>query len=467
MTDSHTLLSQYARTGSESAFRELVSRYIDLVYSTAFRLVDGDAESAQDVAQTVFVALANQARTLPEDVMLGGWLHLRTRFAAGKLMRTERRRQLRERQAAEMNAIEDHSESNLAQVAPVLDEAIGQLDAEDRTAILLRFFERNDFRSVGEAIGSSEDAARKRVDRALEKLHVLLRHRGATLSAAGLGTALATEAVTAAPAGLATSVAGSALVGVAAAGGIASSAFKIMAMSKVTLGTISAVIIGALVTSMVVQHQALARLREDNRSLQQQVEGLRDAKNQLAKAAVDQGEPAKRQRDQSELLRLRSEVGVLRQKTKELDTQRTEDRQVRAALEETQSADKVETAATADYWPRDSWAFAGYASPDAALQTFVWASSQGDLKTLLGSVTGEAQKRIEKDLEGKSEGEASLKAIDDAINLKSVRVYYRNVQSDDTVIIQTGYENGRVTYAEKLFMKKIGNEWKVSDKLRL
>jgi hypothetical protein len=127
----------------------------------------------------------------------------------------------------------------------------------------------------------------------------------------------------------------------------------------------------------------------------------------------------------------------------------------------------VETAATADYWPRDSWAFAGYASPDAALQTLLWAASQGDLKTLLGSVTGEAQKRIEKDLEGKSEGEASRKAIDDAINLKSVRVYVRNVQSDDTVIIQAGYENGRLTYFEKLFMKKIGNEWKLSDKLRL
>jgi DNA-directed RNA polymerase specialized sigma24 family protein len=96
---------------------ELVSRYIDLVYSTAFRLVDGDVESAQDVAQTVFVALAEQARTLPKDVMLGGWLHLRTRFAAGKLIRTERRRKLRERHAAKMNAIEDHSESNLARCA--------------------------------------------------------------------------------------------------------------------------------------------------------------------------------------------------------------------------------------------------------------------------------------------------------------------------------------------------------------
>src|ERR1035441_4026076 len=119
MTDSQTLLAQHARTGSEPAFRELVSRYIDLVYSTAFRLVGADVQSAQDVAQTAFVALATKAGSLPEDVMLGGWLHQHTRFVAGDLMRTERRRRLRERQAAEMNAIEDHSESNLAQVAPI------------------------------------------------------------------------------------------------------------------------------------------------------------------------------------------------------------------------------------------------------------------------------------------------------------------------------------------------------------
>jgi len=243
-----------------------------------------------------------------------------------------------------------------------------------------------------------------------------------------------------------------------------------MAMSNLKLGAISAVAIGGFVTCLVVQHQALVRLREDNQSLRQQVDELRDTKSQLATATVDQGELARRQRDHSELLRLRGDVSVLRQQTKELDALRSENRQVRAALEaslKTQSAGTVETAATADYWPRDSWALAGYSSPDAALQTFVWAASRGDLKTLLGSVTGEARKRMEKDLEGKSEGEASLKAMDDAINLKSVRVYNRNVQSDDTVIVHAGYENGRLTYTEKLFMKKIGNEWKISDKLRL
>ena len=255
MTDSHTLLASYARTGSESAFRELVSRYLDLVYSTAYRLVGGDAESAQDVAQTVFLALANKAGTLPKDVMLGGWLHQHTRFVAGELMRTERRRQLRERQAAEMNAIEDHSESNLAQVAPVLDEAIGQLDAEDRTAILLRFFERNDFRSVGEAIGSSEDAARKRVDRALDKLHVLLKHRGATLSAAGLGTALATEAVTAAPVGLAGNVAGAALASAAAGTAMNLGILKSMTLAKLTLGIAGVVLAGVLAAFLFRERQ--------------------------------------------------------------------------------------------------------------------------------------------------------------------------------------------------------------------
>jgi RNA polymerase sigma factor (sigma-70 family) len=327
MTDSHTLLSQYARTGSESAFRELVSRYIDLVYSTAFRLVDGDVESAQDVAQTVFVALADQARTLPKDVMLGGWLHLRTRFAAGKLMRTERRRQLRERQAAEMNAIQDHSESNLAQVAPVLDEAIGELGAEDRTAILLRFFERKDFRGVGEALGSSEDAARKRVDRALEKLHVLLKHRGATLSAAALGTALATEAVTAAPAGLAGSVAGTALASAAAGGGMTATLVKLMATTKLKAGLISAIVVASVVAPLVVQHQAQARLHHQEEALRRQADQLAKLQgentwlsNLLTRAESSPTVPKERS---NEVLRLRGEVGRLQAAVQELRGRKT------------------------------------------------------------------------------------------------------------------------------------------------
>ena len=170
MTDSRKLLADYVKNGSEPAFHELVARYINLVYSAAVRLVDSDAHLAEDIAQTVFMDLARQARALSKSVMLGGWLHRHTCFVAAKTMRSNRRRQFRERQAVEMNVQQDHSAANLAEVTPILDEAINQLGAQDRAAILLRFFEQRDLRSVGEALGSSEDAAQKRVTRALEQL---------------------------------------------------------------------------------------------------------------------------------------------------------------------------------------------------------------------------------------------------------------------------------------------------------
>jgi DNA-directed RNA polymerase specialized sigma24 family protein len=100
MTESQTLLAEYASTGSEVAFRELVTRYLGLVYSTALRLVEGDTHLAEDVAQTVFTDLARRARGLSTEVMLGGWLHRRTFNVAAPLMRAQRCRKSREREAA-------------------------------------------------------------------------------------------------------------------------------------------------------------------------------------------------------------------------------------------------------------------------------------------------------------------------------------------------------------------------------
>ncbi|MGH7967626.1 MAG: RNA polymerase sigma factor, partial [Limisphaerales bacterium] len=191
MTDSHALLLEYAENGTESAFRDLVGRYISLVYSTALRQLGGDAHLAEDVAQTVFLHLARKARQIPSSVMMGGWLHQATLNVAATVRRGERRRIVRERQAVQMNVFQNDSPNTLEHVTPILDEAISKLPGEDRTAVLLRFFEKCDFRSVGEALGSSEDAARMRVNRALERLHSLLKQRGVTISAAALATGLA------------------------------------------------------------------------------------------------------------------------------------------------------------------------------------------------------------------------------------------------------------------------------------
>jgi len=282
MTASQQLLAEYVTNGSESAFRELVMRYVDLVFSTAVRLVGGDTHLAQDVAQTVFAHLARKACALPRDVLLGGWLHRHTCFVASKIMRGERRRQFRERQAVAMNEQQDYSEANLAQLASVLDEAINQLGSEDRTAVLLRYFEQRDLRSIGKVMGSSEDAARMRVNRAVEKLHILLKHRGVALSAAALGTLLTAKAVTAAPAGLAVTISNAALAGAVAGTGTIFTILKFMTMTNVKLSLAALVVVGALTTSMI-QHQEREKLRSENESLRQQITKIQSDNESLSR----------------------------------------------------------------------------------------------------------------------------------------------------------------------------------------
>jgi RNA polymerase sigma factor (sigma-70 family) len=237
MTDHRTLLVDYAANGSEEAFRELVARYIDLVYSTAIRLVNGDTHRAEDVAQTVFADLARLAGKISKDVMLGGWLHRRTWHVATTLMRNERRRQNRERQAAEMNTLQDHAEGQFERIAPLLDEAINQLGASDRAAIVLRFFEHRDLRAVGAALGSNEDAAQKRVSRAVEKLRGHFVRRGIVASSTAIASVIAAHAVHAAPAGLASAVTTASLTGAAGSSsfGLTSIWLKTMLVNKTTL----------------------------------------------------------------------------------------------------------------------------------------------------------------------------------------------------------------------------------------
>lgn len=317
MTDTQQLLVDYVATSSEIAFRDLVNRYVDLVYSAAIRMVNGDTHLAEDVTQTVFADLARLARTLSREVMLGGWLHRHTCYVASKTMRGERRRQERERQAVEMNALEDHSAANLASLAPILDDAVNQLGAEDRAAILLRFFEQHDFKSVGEVLGSNEEAARKRVDRALDKLHALLKVRGVTLSGTALATTLAAGSVTAAPAGFALTISTAALASVAAGTGTTLTILQIMGMTKLKVAVITAVVAAGITIPLVMQHQTKSQLAEANTALlrqREETEKLASENTRLAKLATQaSAAPVVTNNPSLELLRLRGEVARLRQ----------------------------------------------------------------------------------------------------------------------------------------------------------
>ncbi len=313
MIQGEQWLAEYAQTGSEAAFREVVERYVNLVYSAAFRLVNGDAHLAEDVTQGVFADLARMARKISRDVKLGGWLHRHTCFVANNTMRGERRRQLRERSAVEMNSMEDHSEENLALIAPVLDEAINELGTEDRDAIMLRFFEQKDFRSVGEALGSNEEAARKRVDRALDKLHGLLTRRGVVLSATALTSTLASQAVTAAPAGLALSITTAAVASATAGGGTAAlTLIEIMAKAKMGIAAAVVVAVAIPVAIGVRNHQKLRAENETLRAQAAQAEQLSAENARSANAATTPAAPAASNDPSREVLKLRGEVGRLR-----------------------------------------------------------------------------------------------------------------------------------------------------------
>jgi RNA polymerase sigma factor (sigma-70 family) len=250
MSDTQELLNRYVRDHSESSFESLVGGYVDLVYSVAFRRVGGDTLLAQDVTQLVFTDLARKAAALGNHVMLGGWLHRHTGFVAASLLRGEQRRRTRERQAAEMNALNESSSSDWQEVAPILDEAIDQLDTADRDAVILRYFERCDYRSVGAALGATEDAAQKRVNRALEKLRAFLVKRGATLSATALAAVLGERSVHAAPAGLAAGVSRTALSALRSGAGVGlfAALLKLLtpAGAKLALGAAAVIIIAAL-----------------------------------------------------------------------------------------------------------------------------------------------------------------------------------------------------------------------------
>ena len=197
------LLSRF-RDGSQEAFTEVVSRHLDWVYSSALRQVR-DRHLAEDVAQSVFLILSRKAEAAERSGNLGAWLFKTTRYVCLEVLRASRRRAHHERQAAEMviasqeNQGDRESSGDWQQLGPVLDEMMWRLRRKDREALQLRFYERRTFPEVGAQLGISEEAARKRVDRAIEKLRGNMQRRGVSLAAAAIVVCMTKHAAEAAP----------------------------------------------------------------------------------------------------------------------------------------------------------------------------------------------------------------------------------------------------------------------------
>jgi uncharacterized protein (TIGR03435 family) len=246
LNDDMALVREYAASRSEQAFETLVTRHVNLVYSAAVRQMN-DSHLAEDITQAVFVILARKAPSLSDKTILSGWLYKTARFVAADTLKTQRRREQRE-QEAQMESINDPAQFDATwlQLSPILDEAMAHLRDQDRDAVVLRFFEGRNLRDVSAALGLSEDAAKKRVSRALEQLRKFLARRGVDSTAAAIGEIIAANSIQAAPVALSKSITA---VAVAKGAAISTStstlikgALKIMAWSKTNTAIVAGVI---------------------------------------------------------------------------------------------------------------------------------------------------------------------------------------------------------------------------------
>ncbi len=313
------LLRDYAELGREDAFAEIVARHTGLVYSAALRQVSSP-DIAAEVAQGVFIGLAQAAKSLSrrigQDASLAGWLCRSARNISHNHRRDEFRRRRREELAMENIDAAAEPDHEWEKLRSTLDDAMADLDSTDYDAIVMRFFRNQDFRSVGQALGVSDDTAQKRVSRALEKLRDLLRHRGIQTTAAALSITLSAKAIHAAPAGLAASISSAAMLTQSAA----TTSTAITVTKGILMTTVQKTLVAAAFAAALG-----AGIYEARRagSLQEQTRALAAEHDTLAKLLADEREKSSRAlaaaagpkpgapNQQSEILRLRSRVGQL------------------------------------------------------------------------------------------------------------------------------------------------------------
>jgi len=201
LLEDRLLLQRFVKDNSQEAFATLTARYLNLVYAACRREL-ADADTAEDVTQAVFLILARKAPSLGRSVVLSGWLFQTARFAAKNARLQATRRAAYEQKAAEalMEQQAQTEDKQWADIEPLLNQSLVALKSGERDCVLLRFFQGASFVEIGTSLGLSEETARKRVARSLDKMRQFFTKNGVIVPAIALPVLLTAHAAKAAPA---------------------------------------------------------------------------------------------------------------------------------------------------------------------------------------------------------------------------------------------------------------------------
>jgi len=476
------LLARYARDRAEDAFAEVVRRHVDFVYSAALRQVRS-SQLAEEVAQSVFTDLAKNLGRLKPDTILTAWLYQVARRTSTDVVRREARRQLRERIATEMTAM-NATEATWPDIEPLLDEAVSALDDTDRAAVLLRYFENKSLREVGAQLAISDDAAQKRVSRAVDRLREFFTKRGVSVGGSALAIAISANAVHAAPAGLAITISTAALASTA----VSTATVIATTTTTIAMTALQKTLVTAAVTALagVGIYEARQAVRRGEQV--QQFQQMTTAQQELEKERTDL---------LAQLAALRAANDRANSNAVEADSLRAELARLRKVSSEpaklpspaaNSSTVPADQSATPTELPKDSWADVGFATPLAALQTRGWAVLNSNRERFKESVliTDAARKAMEEMLEKMIANAPAAErqrfsqqilsnnlGLEDAMlfpmiaenqsrGYTSYRILSERSLADDErqLEVETGVASGAAK-RETLRFKKSGDAWKV------
>jgi RNA polymerase sigma factor (sigma-70 family) len=461
-TNDLDLLGEFTRDHSQDAFAALVQRHLNLVYCAGLRQVRSP-QLAEEVAQSVFTDLACNAARLKPDTILTAWLYEVTRRTAINVVRGEARRQSREQIGLEMNAM-NATADDWMQIEPLLDEAMHALDDTDRTAVLLRFFENKSLREVGDSLGTTDDTARKRVNRAIEHLREFFAKRGVTVGASGLVGVISANAVQAAPIALAVKISTAATLAAATTATLTHA--TAITMSWINAKAAAAIVGAAIVAgtgTYIVQEQKLGRAESQQRTLlaqQTQITPERDEALAMAQARLRAEENLRK--DLSDLPLLRNEITQLRQQLV-AEKQRLAAQPVAPAA--TPPVANAAPIPAGQYITKDQLAFAGYATPEAAFQSIMWNMVvAGDYDRMLLAETPEERAAKMNDPKDREQFEAAHKMA--VPRFKGMQMLARKTLFEDRVELKVKLDSDpypdrkRASGIVTQTMVKMGEEWK-------